>query len=224
MDAMYMEMNLSTDRLLDNLGQDEFKLKEITEHLFKFFEQRSLFKASEHLSIAMLTQNSCTLDDKLANRFEYYRKMKNGNIAPDIDFASAIVAMQENKSLFNNDPLKGYTSLEQIPNKYRLLFFGAEWCPNCKQQLPLLAKLYPKLQHYDMEIIYISLDDDMRKFKETVENKPWVSYCDFNKWESLPIKDYHIFASPIMILLNEKMEIIDKPVSIPHLEAILKKL
>lgn len=83
LDTVFKEMNISTDFLLASLANDEQKINEITEFLFKLLEKRSLFTSSEYLALKVLTQNSCTLDDDLAKQMESYRKMKKGNTAPD---------------------------------------------------------------------------------------------------------------------------------------------
>src|SRR5690606_3067864 len=62
LDSVYMETNKSIDVLIENLLADEQKLNEITEHLFKLFEKRSLFKASEYLAVKLLNEKSCTIN------------------------------------------------------------------------------------------------------------------------------------------------------------------
>src|SRR5690554_5991692 len=122
LDSVYIEMNISIDRMLENLLTDEQKLNEITEHLFKFLEKRSLFTASEYLALKLLNEKSCTLNSDFALQLENYRAMKKGNTAPDIGFNSDVFAPAYETS---NIP----QSLSVIKSNYIVVVFGASWCP-----------------------------------------------------------------------------------------------
>jgi hypothetical protein len=67
LDSVYIEMAVSIDFMIANLSENEKQLKEITKYLFNYLESHSLVRASEYLAIKVLTQNSCTLNDNLAN-------------------------------------------------------------------------------------------------------------------------------------------------------------
>jgi hypothetical protein len=86
LDSMYQQMNISTDYLIANLEENDTLLNAVSDFLFRLLEKWSIFKASEHLALKLLTQSSCILEDNLAKQLETYRTMKVGNIAPDIDF------------------------------------------------------------------------------------------------------------------------------------------
>jgi len=225
LDSIYVEMNKSTDYIVTNLkGKRPEWLQETSVFLFNLFEKRSLFPAAEHLSQVMLTQNGCVLDSKVSARFEGYRAMKKGNRAPDIDFGQAVAKQKEQNDESLKKYLKGYKSLSSIPNKYKLVVFGFNECPECTNQLPQLKQMYPNIHQHNMEVVYVSLDTEKSKFEAVAADKPWVSYFDYAGWESRPVADYYVFASPTMFLLGEKQEILYKVVSPQHLEAILKML
>jgi len=65
-DSVYIEMNKSIDILIENLLLDEKKLNEITEHLFKVLEKRSLFNASEYLALKLLNEQGRTINNDFA--------------------------------------------------------------------------------------------------------------------------------------------------------------
>lgn len=225
LDSIYVEMNKATDYIVANLQNKRPEwLQETSLFLFNLFEKRSLFPAAEHLSEVMLTQNGCVLDGKVSARFEGYRSMKRGNHAPNIDFAPALAKQKAKKDESLNKYLKGFKSLSAIPGKYKLVVFGYDECPECAAQIPQLKQMYPALQQHNMEVIYISMDTEKSKFEAVAADKPWVSYFDYAGWESRPVADYHVFASPTIFLLGEKLEILYKVVSPQHLEAILKML
>lgn len=116
LDTVYIEMNQSTDRLLESLEGDEEKFNEITDYLFDLLERHSLFDASEYLALKALTQGSCTLNDNLAKQLETYRAMKKGNTAPDILFKT------ENAEVLGNS--SSIEKLSDLKSDYKLVVFG----------------------------------------------------------------------------------------------------
>ena len=84
LDSVYKEMNLSTQYLIDHLQENESLLNRVSNELFNYFEKHSLFEASEYLSLSLLNNSQCSLDENLAAKLEAYRKLKVGTTAPDI--------------------------------------------------------------------------------------------------------------------------------------------
>src|SRR5690606_15931932 len=113
--------------------------QDVAEHLFKNFEQQSLFQASEYVAFSMLNSTDCTLDGRREALFEQYRKMAKGQIAPEITFVNS------NKNVKH---------LSQVDSKYKLVVFGAGWCPSCQEELPKLQSNYDKWKTKNLEIVY----------------------------------------------------------------------
>lgn len=209
LDSVFVELNISIDHIVENLLQDEQKFNEITEYLFELLEQRSLFGSSEYLAIKLLNETSCTLDADLANQMEQYRKMKKGNIAPDFTFP---------EHTFIPPHLKA-SSLKDIASDYKVVVFAAGWCGHCRQELPEIAKVYNKWKDQGVEVILVSLDETQQEFDSFAGDFPFVSVSDFQKWESPIVKDYHIFATPTIYLLDKDLEIILRPHSVKQMDA-----
>ncbi len=214
MDSMYSQMNLSTDYLIANLEGNNELLNETSRFLFNLFEKRSLFRASEYLSLKMLTQNSCVLNHNLAQQMETYRAMKVGNTAADIFFTG------DTKNL-NVEQSEGY-SLSQINNKYTLVVFGASWCHKCTQEIPKLKQYYNNWKNKGVEIVFVSIDTDKEKYDEFVKDFEWISTCDFKGWENIIVKNYYVFSTPTMFLLNKDLKILLRPISIEQVDAWVK--
>jgi len=212
LDSVYIEMQISIDRMLENLLTDEQKLNEITEHLFNFLEQRSLFTASEYLAIKLLNEKSCTINNDFASQLESYRAMKKGHIAPDILFSPGFSAPAYTDQ---NKPKK----LSEIKSTYKVVVFGASWCPQCPKELQEVSKNYTAWKQQGVEVIFISLDEYKKSFASFIKPFPFISICDYKKWESKAVKDYHVFATPTIYLLNDKHEIILKPNSVSQLNS-----
>jgi len=212
LDSVYIEMNKSIDEIIANLLTDEQKLNEITEYLFKLLEKRSLLKASEYLALKLLNEKSCTINNDLAAQLESYRAMKKGNTAPDIVFSGDVLApAYENGSIPK--------SLSAIKSNYTVVVFGASWCPQCPQELSKISGLYKKWREQGVEVVIVSLDENKNIFKSFAGVFPFISICDYQKWESPVAKDYHVFATPTIYLLNKKREILLRPNSVSQLDS-----
>jgi len=211
LDAVFNEMNTSTDHLLASLENDEKKFNEITDFLFDLLERHSLFEASEYLALKALTQGSCTLNDDLAKQLETYRAMKKGNTAPDITF----VGDRFRKGLPVNSP----AALSDLKAGHKLIVFGASWCPKCTEEIPEIAALYDKWKQHGMEVVFISLDDEKTAFRDFAKGFPFLSFSDYKKWNSPVTKDYFVFATPTMFLLDADHTIVLRPNSVKQVDA-----
>lgn len=211
------ETNNAIDHIIFQLNNYDQELLAVTEHLFKLFEQQNLFSAAEYLSLKMLAQNSCTLEGELERRFEQYRTMQEGNVAPNIIFEDKpehVIRGLKNKE----------KSLEDIKSDYKLVVFWASWCHHCKEEMPKLKAMYSKLQERNVEIISISLDTDRHAFLTESAAYKWYSYCDFKKWKSPAALDYYIFATPTFYLLDQDNKILKKINSVAQIETTLNNL
>ncbi len=209
LDLVYIEMNKSIDYMIDNLLANEKELNQITEYLFKLLESRSLFGASEYLALKLLNEQGCTINNDFAAQLESYRAMKKGSTAPDI--------------VFNGDVLNrsnpAVAKLSEIESDYTVVVFGASWCPACPAELSHIANVYKKWKSQNVEVVFISLDKKEESFKNFANNFPFISMCDYQKWESQPVKDYHVFATPTIYLLDNNLEIILRPNSVHQMDA-----
>ena len=212
LDSVYIEMYKSIDHLVENLLPDEYKLNEITEYLFKFFEKRSLFSASEYLALKLLNENVCNINTDFVAQLESYRTMKKGNIAPDFDFKNDVISIGYEA---HQEPKK----LSDIKSKYIVVVFGASWCPQCPQELSKISTHYNAWKEQSVEVIFVSLDEDEKLFKSFAKVFPFISICDYEKWESPVVNNYHVFATPTMYLLDNKRKILLRPNSVNQLDA-----
>ena len=209
LDNVFEEMKLSIDAMLVKLATNEKIFNEVTDYLFDLLEKHSLFKASEYLALKVLNEGSCTINSDLANQLETYRAMKKGNIASDIVFE---------KTNFAN-PNKTINKLSEIKSKYTVVVFGASWCPKCNEELPEITKLYEKWKLNGVEVVFVALEEDNKAFMDFAKTFPFPSYSDNKKWESKIVKDYYVFSTPTMFLIDNKREIILRPNSVKQMDA-----
>jgi len=212
LDSVFIEMKVSIDAMMENLVKDNKKLNEVTNHLFDLLERRSLFQASEYLALKILNEVSCTIDNDLAKQLETYRSMKKGNTAPDIKFSGDNFAPDYGTDNFPKN-------LSNIKSNYTIVVFGASWCPKCAEELPEIAKLYTKWKKHGVEVVFVSLDVDKEAYKSFIKIFPFISTCDYMKWDSKIVKDYYVFGTPTMYLLDNKREIILRPNSVNQMDS-----
>ena len=206
LEEVYEILNPAIDKVITELKDEPTLQQEIAQMWFSLLEQKSLFPAAEHLALAMLNQENCSLDAKSKDMFEQYRALALGKTAPNI--------------VLN---LKNKNDLKNLKNNYKLVVFGASWCPNCQTDYPSLVGKYKKLKEkHDLEVIYISIDTDKKVFEEYYKETPFITFCDTKGWETQAAKDYHVFATPTYILLDKELKILSKIQSPEHLEAWLQ--
>ena len=210
LEEVYEILNPAIDKVITELKDEPTLQQEIAQNWFTLLEQKSLFKAAEHLALRMLNQENCMLNDKSKDKFEQYRALAIGKTAPNI-----VLESKEAKGKKQE--------LKNLKNNYKLVAFGASWCPNCQNDYPSLIGMYKKLKEkHDLEVVYVSIDTDKNVFEEYYKEAPFITFCDTKGWETQAAKDYHIFATPTYILLDKSLKILAKIQSPEHLEAWLQ--
>jgi thiol-disulfide isomerase/thioredoxin len=204
LDSVFVEMKTSIDAMMRQLIKDEKKLNEVTDYLFDLLERHSLFLASEYLALKVLNDVSCTINNDLAKQLETYRAMKKGNIAPDI--------------MFNTADKKLPQKLSDLNNKYTVVVFGAGWCHKCTEEVPAIAKNYTKWKSQGVEVVFVSLDENKASFDKFTKDFPFLSTCDYKKWEGENVKNYYVFGTPTIFLLDNKREILLRPNSLQQMD------
>lgn len=92
-------------------------------------------------------------------------------------------------------------------------------CPKCAEEIPEIAKLYSKWKAQGVEVVFISLDEKEEDFLKFIGVFPFISSCDFKKWNSPIVESYYVFGTPTMFLLNNNREILLRPNSVKQLDA-----
>ena len=195
----------SIKTILKSLESQPVFKQDVAEFLFKTFEKRSLFAPAEQVALVMLDDNTCQIDDKRRALFEQYRKMAKGNIAPNI--------------VFSNSKSKA-KSLTEINAATKLVVFGASWCHKCTEDIPKLYSFYNKWKkRFSVEVVFVSLDTEKSKFDNFSKDFTWISTCDFNSWDGKTARDYYVFGTPSLFLLDQNNKILLKPISAEQIEA-----
>lgn len=209
LDQVFADLNTSIDIILDQLINDEARYNEVTEYLFKLLEKRSLFTSAEYLALKVLEEQSCTLEEDVSKQLEVYRQMKTGNVAPDIRFGEASYVPEHIKA----------KSLYEMDSDYTLVVFAAGWCSHCQREVPKLAELYKDWKAKGVEILLVSLDENQKDFVSFAAPFPFISTTEYQKWEGQAVRDYQVYATPTMLLLDKDKKILLRPNSAEHMKA-----
>jgi peroxiredoxin len=205
----FKEMTTSVDIILDSVQKDEKLYNDLTKYLFQYFEKYSLFPASEYISLKALNQKDVALTSSLTHKLESYRLLRVGNRAPDFELIGDVYK--------NGTIVKNKTRLTDIKAKYNLVIFGASWCDQCRFEMSQLLPRYEELKSKGVEVVFISLDTDKQEFQKFSAKFPFLSSCDYKKWESQVAKQYYISSSPTFFLLDKRNKILARPVSVQHI-------
>lgn len=213
LDSVFVEMEKSIDVILKTVVKDETKFNEVTNYLFDLLEQHSLYKASEYLALKVLNSDECgcSVQSNVSDKLEQYRAMKIGKTATDFSFPADLLA----KEYANNLPQK----LSDIKTEYKLVVFGSSWCTTCAKELPQIVPLYNKWRQSGLEVVFVSLDVEKEMFHRFASYFPFVSVCDYQKWDSPIVKSYYVSGTPTMYLLDKNHKILLRPISIKQMDA-----
>lgn len=206
LEEVYTLLTAAIDKVATELQDEPIILQELAQYWFTLLEKKSLFSAAEHLALVILHNEKCTLDDKTQSMFEQYRTLANGAIAPSIR-------------------LSVDSTLLDLPFDYKLIVFGASWCPNCQTDYRILVQEYPGWkQKYNLEIIYVSVDTAQVDAKYYYNDAPFRVLCDGKGWDTPAAKDYHIFATPTYLLVDKNLKILQKIQNPDHLQSWFDRL
>ncbi len=90
-------------------------------------------------------------------------------------------------------------------NRPSVIFFYESGCHNCEVQLEEMKKHYPELQKKDFRIVSVSADLDQHVFEYHSKNLPWQDkLCDYKGFEGENFKNYGVFGTPVIFLIDEK--------------------
>ena len=211
LDEVYEKMEVSIDVILSSVEKNEPLYNEVTAYLIELLERRSLTNAAEYLALTVLQQNKVLIQPRLARQLEGYRAMKVGTTVPDIQFAGDI--------LLQGKPIPYPTRLSEVKAPYRLVIFGASWCPACSEAMGELIPLYEKWNKLGLEAIFVSLDTDPTAFKAYSEGMPFIAYSDYKKWDTQAVSDYYVASSPSFYLIDPSGQLLLRPQSVKQIDA-----
>ena len=211
LDEVYEKMEGSLDAILSSVGKNAPLYNEVSAYLLELLQRRSLINAAEYLALTVLEQDEVVLQPRLARQLEAYRAMKVGVTVPDIQFTGDI--------LLQGKPISYPSRLSEVTAPYRLVIFGASWCPACSEAMAELIPLYEKWTKLGVEAIFVSLDTDPTAFQAYSEGLPFIAFSDYKKWDTQGVSDYYVSSSPSFFLIDSSGQLLLRPQSVKQIDA-----
>jgi peroxiredoxin len=140
---------------------------------------------------------------------------------------------------------KKWINIYNLPQKHIVLIFWDPDCGHCKKEIPKLLKVYKELKDKKIDIEFVAVGTELENAKWTKfikeNNLNWINLSDFpdaNKnagkyvyemkvtdYKSLNFrKEYDIFSTPQIYLLDENRKIVAKRLDANNLARILEKM
>jgi thiol-disulfide isomerase/thioredoxin len=197
-------------KTMDNEDIYNFTLQ----YLIDGFELYGFDRVITHIAEHYQPAEACIHDhdnNELVKRMENIRNLAVGKKAPDIDIVD-----------YNGQNFK----LSLMDSDYALIVFWATWCTHCQAIIPDLSEIYENRGPYNLEIIAIAVDTSQKAYSKYLQEHEldWINYFNPLGWDSKPAKDYSVFATPTMFLLDKNRTILAKPMAIRELKKTLEEL
>ena len=128
---------------------------------------------------------------------------------------------------FTVTSLKGDSiTLSSLKGKVFLLDFWASWCGPCRYSNKRLVKLYSKYRDKGLEILSISLDEEMKDWKKAVtkDKITWLQGIDLGGWDAMAAMKWQVDALPSSFLVNKDGDVVAINLEKDELEKKIKEL
>ncbi len=93
-----------------------------------------------------------------------------------------------------------------------IIDFWASWCGPCRQENPNVVKIYNELHSKGLNIIGVSLDDNVIKWKHAIEKDKitWNQVSNLKGWQDPIAKLYQVEEIPSTFILDSSGKIVAK--------------
>lgn len=124
------------------------------------------------------------------------------------------------------NPQGQLVSLKQSLGKVTIIDFWASWCGPCRAENPNVVALYNELHSKGLNIIGVSLDEDLNKWNEAIakDKITWTQVSNLKKWKDPIAISYGIEQIPTTFILDSNGIIIEKDLRGEELKTRVKEL
>ncbi len=110
--------------------------------------------------------------------------------------------------------------------KITIIDFWASWCGPCRQENPSVVALYKEFHTKGLNIIGVSLDDDITAWKKAIakDKITWIQVSNLKGWEDPIANLYNVEQIPTTFILDAQGKFIDRDLRGDALRAKIKAL
>ncbi len=116
--------------------------------------------------------------------------------------------------------------LSSLKGRVLILDFWASWCVPCRFANKHLVKLYSKYKSKGLEILSVSLDEELKDWKKAVtkDKVTWIQGIDRGGWDALAAIKWQVDALPSTFIVNKNGDVIAINPEKDELEKKIKEL
>jgi thiol-disulfide isomerase/thioredoxin len=202
------EFIIAVDTILAKAKVNSNVYQHIVEYLIEGFRKFGLDQSVDYIVENYVIKDDLCLDEKLGNtierRIQQASNFKIGSIVPNITIQDSSASLIE---------------LNKINADGTLIIFYASWCPHCQTLVPQVYELYKNQKEMQFEVLAVSIDTSRTDWLNfvTEDNLDWINISDLNGWDGKAARDYYLYATPTMFLVDKQLKLIAKPSSIDEL-------
>jgi len=197
------------DTILNKAKVNQLVYQYITECLIDKFKELGFSEVIDYIVDHYVIKDDLCLDEKLPN-----------SIQQRIDQSKSFLVGVKVPHIIIPDSAGNKIDLENINSEIILILFYASWCPHCQRLLPNINDLYMNQKEMKVKILAVSLDTNKSDWLNYLRkyNYNWINVSDLKGGYGKAVRDYKIYATPAMFLVNNKKELIAIPANIEDLK------
>lgn len=197
-------------KLFPMLREDEAVYSAVLNEVLKYYEERGNNEAVVYLNEQFMLPSVCENQvraNQINDKNQALKKILIGETAPDIPFPIG----------------SSVRSLHGLMGTKILLLFWETSCPHCQELTDELSAFYQKEATESFKIVAIAMDTSSVDYQAYVADKGfrWIDVTDFSGWNGKIAKSYNLLTTPRMYLLDERKNIVAKPISVSELKQAL---
>ena len=111
-------------------------------------------------------------------------------------------------------------TLSDVNSDLTLLVIWSGSCVHSREMLEQIKYLYPEYHELGLEVVGISLDNNLNYWHEMVSQNyyPWINACDTDGLKGTTANLFNIYVTPSMFLINPSLKTVAVPQTLFQLE------